>query len=403
MQRNKNLIGFTLIELLISIAIAGLITAVIYFSFSTALDIWEYSSDQLALQKVLGEAIDETANGTPISFGLRSALEIKAAGPGYVEFVPPWTDDIHRVVTSNFIYTLNRKIKPGTALPIGEVKLPETEEYRFISVVKVESEDTSASRVKIASAVPVGSQLRFTYHPDSKANADVVKTIRWDAEKGQIYSEYKGERLILSRNPFGVKITDMRLRYYDNTNNPITSFEWVDMKDLSLISGVEIFIEARLGQYSLSLINFANLRNAPLHSGYFLLSENTRIPIPDSRNVHTLLLSNFSGVSNGDILQIEATPHSGKSWRLKVEFGRRGLTKPIIESYTIEYPVGYPIYTEYPRSGIDLGLNLLTIGANGLYDYDDDADMEDFVLLEGEVMLEVKSMDIDGAGLFVRP
>ena len=107
MQRNKNLIGFTLIELLISIAIAGLITAVIYFSFSTALDIWEYSSDQLALQKVLGEAIDETANGTPISFGLRSALEIKAAGPGDVEFIPPWTDDIHRVTSSNFIYTLN--------------------------------------------------------------------------------------------------------------------------------------------------------------------------------------------------------------------------------------------------------------------------------------------------------
>ena len=50
-----------------------------------------------------------------------------------------------------------------------------------------------------------------------------------------------------------------------------------------------------------------------------------------------------------------------------------------------------------------MGLNLLTLGTNGLYDYDDDEDIEDFVVLEGDVMLEVTKMDIEGAGLFVRP
>lgn len=398
--------GFTLLELLISIAIASIISVVIYFSLDTALNVWGYSRDQLALQKVLGEVVDEISSGTAAVFGLKDALEIKSAGVNSIEFVPPWMDDKHRVTSAeDFVYTLNRKIKSGSAVPIGEIKFPGEDEYRYASVILVEGEEeTIFSKVRLGLAAPAGSGLRFTYHPDGKSNPDVIKSIRWDKEEGAVYTEYLGEINKISRNPFGVKITNMELRYYDNTNTLVTDSEWVDRGDLNRITGIELFVEAQLGQYVSNLISFINLRNAPLRSGYFLLSEEgARIPVADSKNVHSLVLQNFSGVSNGDVLELEAAPESGKSWNIKITFGRVGLGKPFIESYTIEYPEGHPIYSEYPRSSVDMGLNLLTLGANGLYDYDDDDDLEDAVMLEGEVVLEVKKIDIEGVGLFVRP
>ncbi len=395
--------GFTLIELLVAIAISTVITAAVYFSLDSALESWRYARDQLALQKVLSETIDEVVSGTAAVYGLRDSLEVVAAGKTRVEFAPPWTDDSHSVAGKNFVYTLNRRIKPGTAVPIGEVKLPEAGEWRILPVKVVEAEDIDISEVRLGLVAPTGSQLRFTYHPDPKVHANVVKTVWWDEDEHQVYSEDDDGIDNISRNPFDVKIIDMKLSYYDNANNLVSEYEWIDDRDLNIITGIEVYMEAELGQYKQSLVSFVNLRNAPMRSGYLPLREGTRIPISDSHDIHTLLLTNISGVSSGDELQIEAVPRSGKAWRVKVLFSRAGSGKAKLESYTIEYPPQRSVYTEYPRTGIDVGLNLLSLGANGLYDYDDDGDIEDFVMLEGEVMLEVTKMDIEGAGLFVRP
>jgi len=375
----------------------------VYFSLDTALESWGFSRDQLALQKVLSEVMDEVINGTSAVYGARDSMEVMAAGSSRIEYVPPWTDDTHSVATRNFVYTLNRRIKPGTAVPIAEIKLPESSKYQLVPAKKIESEDATISQVKLGLAAPLGSELRFTYHPDAKTHADTVKAVWWDPEAQQVYSEDAEGIENISRNPFGVKITNMRFRYYDNSNNLITDFEWVDNRDINVITGVELYVEAELGQYSQSLVSFANLRNAPMRAGYLALREGTRLPIPDSANIHTLLLTNISGVSSGDELQIEAVPRSGKPWRVNVRFQKTGRSSAKIESYTIEYPQQHPVYTEYPRTGIGVGLNLLALGANGLYDYDDDEDIEDFVILEGDVTLEVTKMDIEGAGLFVRP
>ena len=395
--------AFTMIELLIAIAIATVIVAAVYFSLDTALESWGYSRDNLALQKVLSEVINETVNGTASIYGIRDSLEIISAGVNRIEFVPPWTDDTHTVASADFIYTLNRKIKPGTALPIAEIKLPEAKEYQLVPVAKIELEDSDISQVRLGLVAPRGSGLRFTYHPDAKKHPDVIKVIWWDSETKQIYMEDIGGMENISKNPFGVKIINMTFKYYDNANNLITNYEWIDQRDINMITGVEVYIEASMEEYIQSLVSFANLRNAPMRSGYLPLSEGTRILIPDSKNIHTLLLTNISGVSNGDELQIEATPAYGKAWRVNAKFNHLSGSNPIIESYTIEYPQQHPVYIEYPRSSTEVGLNLLTLGANGLYDYDDDEDIQDFVMLDGDVMLEVKKMDVEGAGLFIRP
>ena len=395
--------AFTLIELLISIAITVIIAGVIYFGLSAALESWGYSKDRLALQKVLNEVTEEITNGIAASYGLKDSLEIITAGYARVEFVPPWTDDTHTVSGEGFVYTLNRKIKPGTAAPITELKFPESDEYLLASVAMIDKKQSLLSQVRLVETVPHGSQIRFTYHPDPEANPDVIKTIWWDDEDGDVYSEYLGEVKNISKNAFGVKIIELKLRYYDNANNLVTDFEWVDMGDLNLITGAEVFITAELGQYTTSLLNFVSLRNAPMRSGYLPLKQGMRIPIPNSHDIHTFLLSNISGVDNEDVLEFEAVPETGKSWRVKIVFSRVGFSDPKIGKYTIEYPPGHQLYTASPKTDAILGLNLLLLDSVGLYDYDDDEDIEDSVILDGKVEFKVKDMDVEGVGLFVRP
>jgi len=399
----KDPLGFTLIELLIAIAISVVISAAIYFSLSSALESWGYSRDHLALQKVISEVMDEVADGTFRAYGLKDSLEILSASGTKIEFVPPWTDDTHMFISGDLIYTLNRRPKPGSAVPVGEVKFPGSDEYRTIPVTLVETEFIKEPQVKIGLVPPEGSQLRFTYHPDPKTNPDTIKTIWWDPEEQQLYSEDIDGIENISRNPLGVKLTDFRLRYYDNANNPVGDQGGLDQNTLLTVTGIEVWMKAELGQYSQELVSFVNLRNSPMRKGFLTLREGTKFPIPDSHNIHTLLLTNFSGVGNLDELQLEATPSTGKSWGVTIKFSKTGSAKAIIETLIIEYPPGHSIYTEHPRSSVELGLDLLTLGANGLYDYDDDPDIEDFVLLKDEVVLEVKRMDIEGAGLFVRP
>jgi len=395
--------SFTLIELLIAIAIAGLITAATYFSLDTALNSWGYSRDHLALQKVISEMMKDIINGTPGAYGIRDSLEIVAAGSDRIKFIPPWTDDTHAVASRDFIYRLNRKIKPGSGVPIGEVKFPESNKYQIIPVKVIETEDSNTSQVKLGVAAPEGSKLRFIYQPDSEA-AGATREIWWDSDTEQVYLEGPDGIENLCRNPFGVRITDMKFRYYDNANNLISDRQWVDDRDVNMITGVEIYAETQIGENKTqSLINFVNLRNSPMRSGYLPLRQGTRIPISDSENIHTFFISNISGVSSGDELELEVEPEIGKSWRINVKFEHLGLSKTTIDSYTIEYPVAHPVHTEYPRNKAEEGLDLLTVGPNGLYDYDDDTDIEDFVLLKGKAMLKVVKMDIEGAGLFLRP
>lgn len=395
--------GFTLIELMIAISIAGLITAATFYSLDAALSSWGYSRDNLALQKVISEVMKEVTSGPPGAYGIKDGLEVITAGSNRIEFVPPWTDDSHTVAARDFIYKLNRKVKPGTGVPIGEVKLHTSRSFQIIPVKIVEMEDSNTSKIKLGISVPKGSDLHFTYRPDPE-RSDVIKRIWWDSTAQQVYSEdVRGVRNI-SRNPFGVKIVDMQFLYYDNNNTLISDGGWVDSWDLNMITGVEIYITAQLGRNKTQrLMNFVTLRNTPMLSGYLSLRQGSRIPIPDSTKINTLSLDNISGVSSGDELEIELTPDVGKSWRINIKFEQISLAKSVIESYTIEYPTAHPIHTEYPRSKVESGLDLLTVGPNGLYDYDDDNDVEDIVRLEGDVMLKIVKMDVEGAGLFIRP
>lgn len=399
----KNKKGYTLIELMVSIVIVLVVTAAIYFCMNSAIESWSYSRDELSLQKVLSDTMDKVIVGDPGKFGLKDSLEIMAAGESRVEFVPPWIDETHSIEPVNYIYTLNRKIKPGTALPIAQVKLPEQEEWRLVPVGRVELEENDAAHVRLDLALSSGGEIRFTYHPDPGTEPDVVRKIYWDSGAKQVILEGLGEKENLSANPFGVEITKMEFHYYTNANQRITDRQWVDLADIPVITAVEVILEASVNDRSQSLRSFISLRNAPMRTGYLSLRPGLKIHIPDSRNIHTLMITNITGVANNDVIDVMAVPKVGKIWRLKIEFEKSGDAKPTIKMVTVEYPPQTPVYTDTPHTTADLGLNLKILDPNGEYDYDDDGDVDDLVTLEGDVEFIVSEMSVKGAGLFVRP
>ena len=370
---------------------------------SSALESWSYCRDQLALQKVLTETMDQVISGSARVYGLKDSLELVTAGRTRMEFVPPWVDDTHAAASRDFIYTLNRRMKPGAPVPIGEVRVAESRHWKLVPVQVVPLENNESTQVKLNLSAPEGSELRFVFHPDWKNEPDAVHRIFWDKKTREIMMESDGELESISKNFFGVEILDVRFTYYMSNNDPVTDREWVDEADLQIITGIRVEIEAKLGEQVRKLDRFVNLRNAPMRTGYLTLKPNMKVPIPDSKTVRTLMITNLSGVGNNDILQLEVLAKAQEAMRITIEFERLGSARPTIKKVDVEYPIQKSVYTEYPKTTTDLGVNLMLLGSDGQYDYDDDEDTEDVILFEGDVILYVNEMSIEGAGLFVKP
>lgn len=401
--------GFTLIELIIAIAITAFIAGAIYWSVATALQTWAYMKDELLLQKVLSQVLQELTEGTPDTYGLRDALEVIRAYSDEIEVVYPWTDTSHMAQSGLNVYELDKDIKAGTSMPIAEARAPDTSYYYPIIISMLDwGKKEELNKIQLLSSAIPGSLLRFTYHPDPAKNPDVITRYKWIKAEGQIYIEDSEGRRALSKNPFGVRITEFLLRYFDNTNRDISEGGDVDDDDLQLVGGIEISIEAsfidKFGKEGKKkdLLSFVSLRNSPAKGGAIILKEGMRIPIPDSRHIRTLFLSNLTGIDDRDVIQLEAVPDRGASWRITINFSRAGLSVPKIASYSVEYPSGKTIFGEKPSTSVGIGLNLLSLGPNGMYDYDYDEDAENVVLLEGNVELKVTKVDIAGAALFIK-
>ncbi len=398
--------SFTLIELLIAVSISTMIGGALYLSLRSALESWQVSEDRLLLQHVTARLMEEITEGLPDTYGLRDALELTDGSAQSLTVVMPWTDSSHDFYTGVFTYTLNKHIKPGTGAPIAEALLPNTTEYKVIPVGLIEKgKHDEYPEARLSVNLAGGSRLRFTFHPDYKKDSDVLTTFRYDgAEKAIFIDGLDGSRNI-SKNPYGVKITDLLLRYFDNSNNEVGSNGSISSADIAKVTGLEIAFKAQSrGKNTRETVTFVALRNAPRRSGNLILSQGARFPIPNSNEVTAFSLTNLSGINNDDELILDARPSSGgRDWRLKVLFSLPTNSNiPLIEYFQIESPAGNKIYSERCRMPANLGLNLLSLGPNGLYDYGNQRNSGE-VALTGKVELEVERMDIAGASVFVRP
>jgi hypothetical protein len=388
---------------MVSIVLIVIISAAVYFAVDGAFGSWTYCRDQLGLQKVLTETMDKVVSGTIKSFGVKDSLEIVTAGSRRVEFVPPWVDDTHSAANQAFVYTLNGKMRSGSPVPIGEIRMPETQKWRLVPVQLIPLEDNETTQVKLGLSVPEGSDLRFVYHPDWSKEPDAVRKIFWDPKTKELLWEHGDQVENLAKNFFGMEVLNVSFSYFTNHNDLVTKRDWVDDSDLGIITGIQVEIEARLHDQTQKMVRFVNLRNAPLRTGYLTLKKDMKVPVPDSKTIKTFLITNLSGISNDDTLVLEAVPQSGTPWRATFDFEKVGSGRPVIKRILIEYPPQHVVFTDYPKTTTDLGINLMLLGSDGLYDYDDDEDADDAVMLEGPVDLYVTEMDIKGAGLFVRP
>ncbi len=348
----------------------------------------------------------ELGEGQRGGFGLRDALEIINGDADYLTVVMPWSDGDQSIYGGVYTYTLNRHIKPGTSIPIAEGLLPEQKDYRLIPITMMDKgKSDDYPQVFITVALPSATKLRFTFHPDYKVDGAIVATnYRYDSFEQAVFIEDKDGTRNISKNPFGVKVSEFAFRYFDSANSEVGAGGSISSDDIPSITGVEIsFTAISKNGNARKTQTFISLRNAPAHSGNFPLKEGASIPIPNSDEIKAFYLTNLSGINNQDELILQAQSDKGDDWLLKIKFSKMSmLSPPVIEQYTIEYPPGSKVYSANPRSSAESGLDLLFLGPNGLYDYDND-EVADTVLLEGKVKLEVKRMDIGGASVFVRP
>ncbi len=401
MRDKTSLTGFTLIELIIAVSISVMIMAALYFSLRNALESSQISQDQLLLQHISSRIMEELTEGMPDTYGLRDTLEITDGSSEYITTVMPWTDSDHQFSSGIYLYTLNKHIKPGTGAPIVEAILPGAEESKIIPAALMDlGRRADRPQVRLKIGLPGSSQLKFTFHPDYKKDADVLTTFRYDAGEKAVLIEDKDGTRSISANAFAVKITRFLIRYFDNMNQEV----FISSENIPKITGVEIAFKAESKSgYERETATFISFRNAPTHSGHLILTQGARIPIPNSHDIRAFFLTNLYGIDNNDSIILDAKPHSGKDWRLSVHFTRAaGSMTPLIEQYDIEYPAGNKVYTGRPRTPAEMGLNLLSLSPNGLYDYDDDG-VQDPVILDGKVTLEAEKVDVGGASIFINP
>jgi len=382
-----------------------MITAALYFSLRSALESWDIAQDNFILQQISSQLMEEMGEGLPETYGIRDCFEVVEAAPDSLSLVMPWTDDTQVVYSGIYTYTLNRHIKAGTSIPISEALLPERKEYEVAPIRMVDQGKSDAlPQVFLRIALPAGTRMRFTYYPDYEKEADVVTVLRYNPSENAVFIENNEGVRNVSRNPYGVKIADFKFRYFDNANTELGAGGSVSAADILAITGVEISFTAQSAKGNrYNLTTFISIRNAPLRSGNIILHEGARIPIPDSRQIEAFTLTNLSGIDDKDEIVLDAKPERGADWQLTLKFSRlNAMSPPLIAYYSIEYPSGNKVYSDMPKIPTENGLNLLTLGPNGLYDYDDDK-VDESVILEGKVTLEVKKMDIGGAAIFVRP
>ncbi len=415
-KNSKN--GLTLIELLVAIGIATILAGVVVFMLKSSLDAYSFGQEEALLQKALDECLEEISSGGFATYGIKDSLEVLSAGSTFITFVPLWVDDSHiprpehqhsELVRKN-PFILNRPFKPGAALPIGEVRLLDKKAYRPVSITFILSPrkepQKSDDEVIFNHPIPAGSKIRFVYQPEPTYFPDVAMTIKWGPTQNRILRLYNNISWVIPKyNIPGILLKDLEFKYFDNTNTEILPERpggAIPFELLPAITAVRLSLKAQTKAKTKEGFTFVNIRNTRTAGVGIIIRGNTRFKIPDSKGIRTFSLANIMGLKGGGVIEIEARPKKGTTWRIRLNLGFEN-DQHVIERYSIDYPPGRTVYSERINLTTDLPLNFLTLGRNGRYDYDWDKDVSNVVELKGDVELVVTRMDCAGAALFIRP
>ncbi|MEK6715036.1 MAG: hypothetical protein AABY43_03200 [Candidatus Omnitrophota bacterium] len=408
-----SLTGLTLIELLLVVVLVGIVVGVVGLVFRQSLDTFRIGEAEVSLQRVAQSIMEEMIEGTDKVPAMREALEVSEATETSLGFIPFWMDSYSDYREDSNEFTLSREVKPGSSLPIGQVKIPNARQFSSMPTIfimgKVRNPSLPDDKVRFINPIPKGSNVRILFCPDASLDDSVIMRYYWDNKLKRLFRRYNGKTEDIIRYDHKVKVTNFKFSYYDNLNRQIEAVPLASGVVSSssyhpnLLSAIGIEFSLERDSIKRQLSSFVSIRTLGGNLGTGIaLSEGTELNIPDSAHIRMLVLDNISGIEEGGRLEIEISSSLSSTWKISIDFGLVN-QEPYITGFNIEYPKGTIAYSNNNKKPVKGGLNLLKSG-NDYYDYDDDINIEDIVKIEGDsAKFKVLKMNIGAAAVFVRP
>ncbi|MBI4357748.1 MAG: prepilin-type N-terminal cleavage/methylation domain-containing protein [Candidatus Omnitrophica bacterium] len=403
-KRNSHA-GLTLIEVLIAVSIASILTAGIERLLDTALTAWGLTLEEAAIAKLSEETMQQMIEGGYESQGIRDAVELLEVASSSISFTTLWTEWFDRMPKDGKFY-LTKRMRPGAPPPVCEVRFPGSREFKSYAAAVERGDGIGPQWIDFGFPIRPGALVRLTYQPDVKAHPELVMRYTWDKNEMRINRFYNGAQTGFNLKERTIKATSVHFIYYDGNNRPVD----IEGKTLSRanmlvrISAVKIELEFEGHQLKKRASSSVNIRALGKSGLGIILAKELDIPLPDSEHIQLLQLVNFTGVDEGQIIEFKIhAPKAEDAWRFKMYLGRDGEI-PVMRRYEIFYPSNQLVYEENQETALSRGFDLLSVGPEGLYDYDDDDGILDKVQFKGEqITLSVLQSDPDGVMLIVRP
>jgi len=405
--------GFTIIEVLVCMTVLAIIAGVEVLLLQTGLEAWRYSDARVELQRASDLLMENLLEGGYDSEGIRDAIELKQAELHAIGFVPLWTDRSHKpdaVRNQQQKFTLERQFKPGAPTPIGQVKISGSNDFMSVPI-----KFTYGSRrdpkgqddvVRFLNPIPPDAAIRILYTPDGDNDPEVVKIFRWDPGAQRVYESYAGKTKDLLRASDSVKVERCAFLFYDNLNRLI-KMEEEALTPLSAkrATAVKLYLVLRQKSEIKELTSFTNVRNVTTIGA--TVSEGADLPMPSPAKIKAFSIGDFYGLRRDGIVELVVSAGGRPRWKVRLKF-KKGLKEEdlILERFQMEAPPGKIVTSAILDQAIAANefVNIQTLDHTGLYDYDDDEEVRDLVVITGRnPIVTVTRLDFEGASLFIRP
>ena len=404
--------GVTLIELLITLAVMSILGGVNAAVLNAGFDAWNHAQYRLAIQGVANELMEVLLEGGFDDEGIKDAVELREAGVTSISVVPLWTDRSHApnpVVNKLQQFTLEKQCKAGAVTPVGQVRQLDGTEWVSVPVTFAYGEGTDPKRpddvVTFLEAIPSGASIRILYTPDAEVHPETQMRFAWSQDEKQLYRSYAGVTKPAFPRMQGVHVERLAFLYYDNLNRLLPLGQSYSQAELRRITGVKLYLLLTKGEEWKELTSFTNVRNTQTIGA--TIAKGSILPLPTPQAIKAFSLGDFSGLTQDGIVELVVNTTNRARWSVQLVF-KTGVQPGTftLHRFQMEAPPGTIRTSAILDQPLAQGefVNLLGIDRSGLYDYDDDPDLKDSVLIKGaNAVVEVTRCDFGTASLFIRP
>ena len=395
-----------------ALAIMGILGSVNAAILNAGFEAWNHSYTRLALQEIANELMEILLEGGVDDDGLRDAVELRDAGLSAISFVTLWADTKHipdPLHNKAQVFTLEKQFKAGAATPIGQVRASGSTDWNSVPIGFTYGEGSDPNRLDdlltFTDPIPSGAAIKILYTPDADAHPETQMRFWWNATDGLIYRSYAGVTKPALRRMQGSKVERLAFLYYDNLNRLLPLGQAYTQAELRRITGVKLYLLLTKGDQWKELTSFTNIRNVQTIGA--TIAKGSVLPLPTPQEIKAFSLGDFSSLKETGVVELVIKTDNTPRMLLRLEFSpgaSAGLV--VLDRFQIEAPPGTIRTSAILNQPIAQNefVNLLAIDRTGLYDYDDDPDIKDALIIKGaNPIVEVTRCDFTVASLFIRP